>query len=200
MRSHGRHGFTTAWPTTVDARSMGRRGASYLGLLSRLRVTAAFLAAADRLAAGLAAEAAPPILPPLCAAGWPVALPRPDPPSFLPPPSSLLTVARPSFGLLLRNATSLVAFRYVVGFALLLVRVLRFIAARHACLLRCGDHNQRLVKGSNGLGCLANKGSRRELSSGNRSYRGGAMRLCRDAMSGPFELQFEVIRMIAAYG
>src|SRR5271165_5583631 len=37
----------------------------------RLRVTAAFLAAADRLAAVLAADAAPPILPPLCAAGGP---------------------------------------------------------------------------------------------------------------------------------
>jgi hypothetical protein len=60
----------------------------------RLRVAAAFLAAADRLAAGRAAEAAPPLRPPLCAAGWPVDLPRPDPPARFPPPSSLLTVAQ----------------------------------------------------------------------------------------------------------
>ena len=132
-----------------------RRDAGYLGSLYafRLRVTAAFLAAADRLAAGLAEEAAPPNLPPLCAAGWPVAFPRPDPPSFLPPPSSLLTVAQAR-----RSASSsgtprtLIAFRDVVCFALLLVRVLRFVAAWHACLLRCGDHNQPLRERFQGVG------------------------------------------------
>src|SRR5271165_4702091 len=47
-----------------------------------------------------------------------------------------------SFGLLLRNAATLIAFRNVVGFALLLIRVFRFVAAWHACLLlRCRDHN-----------------------------------------------------------
>jgi hypothetical protein len=60
----------------------------------RLRVAAAFLAEADRLAGDRAAAAAPPIRPPLCAAGWPVDLPRPDPPTRFPPPSSLLTVAQ----------------------------------------------------------------------------------------------------------
>ena len=59
-----------------------------------LTCAAAFLAAADRLAGDRAADAAPPIRPPLCAAGWPVDLPRPDPPARFPPPSSLLTVAQ----------------------------------------------------------------------------------------------------------
>ncbi len=45
-------------------------------------------------AAGRAALAFPPTLPPLCAAGCPVSTPRPEPPGFLPPPSSLLTVAQ----------------------------------------------------------------------------------------------------------
>src|SRR5271163_326449 len=60
----------------------------------RSRVTAAFRAEAERAAAGLDAAASPPSLPPLCAAGWPVSLPRPEPPGFLPPASSLLTVAQ----------------------------------------------------------------------------------------------------------
>ena len=60
----------------------------------RFLVAAAFLAAADRSARGRAAEAAPPIRPPRCAAGWPVDLPRPEPPGALPPASSLLTVAQ----------------------------------------------------------------------------------------------------------
>jgi hypothetical protein len=59
----------------------------------RFRVAAAFFDASDRLAAGRAAAAAPPMRPALCAAGWPVNFPRREPPTFLPPPSSLLTVA-----------------------------------------------------------------------------------------------------------
>lgn len=60
----------------------------------RLRVAAAFLADALRSAAERLAEAWPPFSPPLWAAGCPVCLPRPEPPGFLPPPSSLLTVAQ----------------------------------------------------------------------------------------------------------
>ena len=60
----------------------------------RLRVAAAFLADAERAKAGREAELLPPSLPPLWAAGFPVDLPRPDPPGFLPPASSLLTVAQ----------------------------------------------------------------------------------------------------------
>src|SRR5882757_3130764 len=62
--------------------------------LWRLRVAAAFLADADLLADEREADALPPISPPLCAAGWPVCWLRPEPPSLLPPPSSLLTVAQ----------------------------------------------------------------------------------------------------------
>jgi hypothetical protein len=58
-----------------------------------LRVAAAFFADADLLALDREADAAPPFLPPLCAAGWPVLFPRPEPPGFFPPASSLLTVA-----------------------------------------------------------------------------------------------------------
>jgi hypothetical protein len=52
------------------------------------------LAEAERSAAVREAAALPPFSPPLWAAGWPVDLPRPEPPAFLPPPSSLLTVAQ----------------------------------------------------------------------------------------------------------
>jgi hypothetical protein len=58
-----------------------------------LRVAVAFFADALREATGREADAAPPFMPPFFAAGCPVLLPRPDPPGFLPPPSSLLTVA-----------------------------------------------------------------------------------------------------------
>src|SRR6185503_7459992 len=60
----------------------------------RLRVLAAFLAERERAAAGRLAEALPPSLPPLWAEGWLEVLPRPLPPGFLPPLSSLLTVAQ----------------------------------------------------------------------------------------------------------
>lgn len=86
---------------TANRRAPGcdRRGQSWLPpcpapAALRLRVAAAFLAAADLFAGDRAADAAPPIRPPLCAAGWPVDLPRPDPPARFPPPSSLLTVAQ----------------------------------------------------------------------------------------------------------
>jgi hypothetical protein len=59
----------------------------------RLRVAAAFFAAADRAAAGLEADAAPPSRPPLRDGAWFSGFPRPLP-LFLPPPVSLLTVAQ----------------------------------------------------------------------------------------------------------
>ena len=52
-----------------------------------------WFADADLLALDREADAAPPFLPPLCAAGWPVLFPLPEPPGFFPPASSLLTVA-----------------------------------------------------------------------------------------------------------
>ncbi len=73
----------------------------------RFRVAAAFFAASDRLAGGRAAAAAPPMRPPLCAAGWPVNFPRPEPPTFLPPPSSLLTVAQGNLRALMNMAGEL---------------------------------------------------------------------------------------------
>lgn len=59
----------------------------------RARVRAAFLAEADRPAAGRAALAAPPIRPPFCAGFRLIGWPRPEPP-FLPPPVMSLTVAQ----------------------------------------------------------------------------------------------------------
>src|SRR5690606_41140965 len=69
----------------------GRQCARFSAL--RLRVAAALRALARRSAAGRAADASPPFLPPLWAAGLPVRLPRPEP-DLLPPPSSLFTVAQ----------------------------------------------------------------------------------------------------------
>ena len=59
----------------------------------RFLVAAAFLAEAERLAEGRAAEAAPPFLPPFLLDACETALPRPLP-DFLPPPVSLFTVAQ----------------------------------------------------------------------------------------------------------
>jgi len=59
----------------------------------RLRVAAAFLVDAERAAAGRAAAALPPSLPPLRDGAWFSALPRPLP-LFFPPPVSLFTVAQ----------------------------------------------------------------------------------------------------------
>lgn len=61
-------------------------------LALRLRVCAAFLAEAERAAAGRAAEAALPFLPPFFAGALLTALPRPEP-LCLPPPVILFTVA-----------------------------------------------------------------------------------------------------------
>jgi hypothetical protein len=60
-------------------------------------VAAAFLADRERSAAGRAADASPPSLPPLRLDAWLSAWPRPEP-DFFPPPLSLFTVAhaRPS--------------------------------------------------------------------------------------------------------
>jgi hypothetical protein len=57
-----------------------------------LRVRAAFLAERERAAFERAAEARPPVRPPLREAAWLSFLPRPEP-DFLPPLLSLLTVA-----------------------------------------------------------------------------------------------------------
>jgi hypothetical protein len=59
----------------------------------RLRVAAAFRADAERAALGRLAEAAPPFQPPFRDALRLLFLPRPDP-LFLPPLSSLFTVAQ----------------------------------------------------------------------------------------------------------
>ena len=59
----------------------------------RFRVAAAFLAEADLFAAGRAAEAAPPFLPPFRVGSLFSGFPRPDP-LFLPPPEILFTVAQ----------------------------------------------------------------------------------------------------------
>src|SRR5690606_10073626 len=59
----------------------------------RLRVAAAFLAEAERAAAGRLAAAAPPLRPPFLAASFVSFRPRPDP-DLLPPPVSLFTVAQ----------------------------------------------------------------------------------------------------------
>jgi hypothetical protein len=61
--------------------------------LLRARVAAAFFADAERAAAGRAAEAAPPFLPPFLAGALLTGLPRPEP-LCLPPPVLLLTVAQ----------------------------------------------------------------------------------------------------------
>jgi hypothetical protein len=61
--------------------------------LLRRRVAAAFRAAADRDDLDRDAEALPPLRPPLREELLLLFLPRPDP-LFLPPPSSLLTVAQ----------------------------------------------------------------------------------------------------------
>src|SRR5208337_2903051 len=53
---------------------------------------------------------APPQRPPLCAAGWPVNFPRPEPPTFLPPPSSLLTVAQGNLRALMNMAGELLVY------------------------------------------------------------------------------------------
>lgn len=57
-------------------------------------VAAALSADAERSQTGREADASPPRTPPRCAAEFPVVFPRPEPPGFLPPPSSLLTVAQ----------------------------------------------------------------------------------------------------------
>jgi hypothetical protein len=60
-----------------------------------------------------------------------VFLPRPEP-LFFPPPVSLFTVAQARRSASLRETPpALVAFFYVLGLALLLRRVGRFITARH---------------------------------------------------------------------
>lgn len=59
----------------------------------RRRVAAPFRAAAERDALDREAEAAPPLRPPLREERLVLFLPRPDP-LFLPPPSSLFTVAQ----------------------------------------------------------------------------------------------------------
>ena len=59
----------------------------------RFRVAAAFRAEADRAAFGRLAEAAPPRFPPFLDAVRVLFFPRPDP-LFLPPLSSLFTVAQ----------------------------------------------------------------------------------------------------------
>src|SRR5690606_3820950 len=58
-----------------------------------LRVAAAFFAEAERAEAGRLDEASPPLRPPLREAALLSFVPRPEP-DFLPPPSSLLTVAQ----------------------------------------------------------------------------------------------------------
>src|SRR5690606_39226403 len=58
-----------------------------------LRVAAAFFAEAERAEAGRFAEASPPLRPPFREAAMLSFDPRPEP-DFLPPPSSLLTVAQ----------------------------------------------------------------------------------------------------------
>lgn len=60
--------------------------------LRLLRVAAAFLAERDLAAAGRAADAAPPLRPPLREGALLTLLPRPEPLS-LPPPVSAFTVA-----------------------------------------------------------------------------------------------------------
>ena len=73
-----------------------------------------------------------PIRPPLCAVGWPVDFPRPDPPTRFPPPSSLFTVAHARrFGLLLWNAAAFVALFDMLRFPFLLVGVFRLVSAWH---------------------------------------------------------------------
>jgi hypothetical protein len=60
----------------------------------RLRVAAAFFADAERAAAGPEAAAFPPSRPPVRRGMPVVCFPLPEPPGFLPPPSSLFTVAQ----------------------------------------------------------------------------------------------------------
>lgn len=63
------------------------------GEARRLRVAAAFLAEAERAAAGRLADAWPPSRPPFCDEAWDSGWPRPEP-LFFPPPLSLFTVAQ----------------------------------------------------------------------------------------------------------
>ena len=89
--------FLASLSRRVRGRGLIRRRHNGLGNRGRhfacaRRVAQPFLAAAERSALGRSADAAPPFRPPLCEAGWPVVLPRPEP-DFLPPPLSLLTVA-----------------------------------------------------------------------------------------------------------
>jgi hypothetical protein len=97
------------------------------------RVKAAFLADAERAAAGLRAAALPPRRPPLRDEEVSFFVPRPE-------PAVVLLVdgrPRPALGLAVRDAAPLVALLDVLGLALLLARITRLVAARHDALL-CG--------------------------------------------------------------
>lgn len=91
-----------------------------------MRVAAAFFADADAdlLALDREADAAPPFLPPLCAAGLPVLFPLPEPPGLFPPRIIFVDRGpRASFSLLLGHTTVLVTFCDVIGLPFLLVSV-----------------------------------------------------------------------------
>src|SRR5215831_11166486 len=88
-----RKGDSKRWPREVPGAYLWQRCAGPHALAWRLRVRAAFFAEAERAAAGRAADALPPNLPPLRAEACVSGTPRPLP-DLLPPPVSLLTVAQ----------------------------------------------------------------------------------------------------------
>jgi hypothetical protein len=73
--------------------------------------------------------------------GLPCALPAARAPDFLPPPSSLFTVAQAlrsaSFS---GDAAPLIALRYMIGLPLLFTGVLGFVTAGHGMFLQGLDH------------------------------------------------------------